>query len=42
MDVLVPLFEQETGYDLKPIYNGSRRCIIGTFSCCRSHIYGPG
>jgi len=23
MDVLVPLFEQETGYDLKPIYNGS-------------------
>lgn len=23
MDVLVPLFEKETGYDLKPIYNGS-------------------
>jgi len=23
MDVLVPLFEQETGYNLKPIYNGS-------------------
>ena len=23
IDVLVPLFEKETGYDLKPIYNGS-------------------
>jgi len=25
MDVLVPLFEQETGYDLKPIYTVQAR-----------------